>query len=71
MYYISENFYQKCPIDKFFQIVYNKYRNYKYRHQSESKVNMRADGKIVKNVDPMYKLAPYFMRNRSDAQNMI
>ena len=32
---------------------------------------MRADGKIVKNVDPMYKLAPYFMRNRSDAQNMI
>ena len=71
MYYISENFYQKCPIDKFFQIVYNKYRSYKYRHQSESKVNMRADGKIVKNVDPMYKLAPYFMRNRSDAQNMI
>ncbi len=32
---------------------------------------MRADGKVVKNVDPMYKLAPYFMRDRSDAQNMI
>ena len=32
---------------------------------------MRADGKIVKNVDPMYKIAPYFMRERSDAQNMI
>jgi len=32
---------------------------------------MRADGKLVKNVDPMYTLAPYFMRNRSDAQNAI
>lgn len=32
---------------------------------------MRADGKIVKNVDPMYTLAPYFMRHRYDAQNMI
>ncbi len=32
---------------------------------------MRADGKRVKNVDPMYTLAPYFMRNRSDAQNAI
>lgn len=32
---------------------------------------MRADGKIVKNIDPMYKIAPYFMRDRSDAQNMI
>lgn len=32
---------------------------------------MRADGKRVKNVDPMYTLAPYFMRTRSDAQNMI
>ncbi len=32
---------------------------------------MRADGKRVKNVDPMYTLAPYFMRTRSDAQNSI
>ncbi len=32
---------------------------------------MRADGKRVKNVDPMYTLAPYFMRTRSDAQNAI
>lgn len=32
---------------------------------------MRADGKVVKNVDPMYTLAPYFMRYRYDAQNMI
>ncbi len=32
---------------------------------------MRADGKRVKNVDPMYTLAPYFMRKRSDSQNMI
>lgn len=32
---------------------------------------MRADGKVVKNVDPMYSLAPYFMRHRYDAQNMI
>ncbi|MBR5187811.1 MAG: 2-oxo acid dehydrogenase subunit E2 [Clostridia bacterium] len=32
---------------------------------------MRADGKRVKNIDPMYTLAPYFMRRRSDAQNSI
>jgi len=32
---------------------------------------MRADGKRVKNVDPMYTLAPYFMRMRSDSQNAI
>ena len=32
---------------------------------------MRADGKRVKNLDPMYTLAPYFMRRRSDAQNAI
>lgn len=32
---------------------------------------MRPDGKQVKNVDPMYTLAPYFMRYRYDAQNMI
>ena len=32
---------------------------------------LRADGKRVKKVDPMYTLAPYFMRNRSDSQNMI
>lgn len=34
-------------------------------------VIMRADGKRVKNVDPMYTLAPYFMRTRSDAHNAI
>ena len=32
---------------------------------------MRADGKVVRDVDPMYSLAPYFMRHRFDAQNMI
>lgn len=32
---------------------------------------MRRDGKQVKNVDPMYTLAPYFMRERNDAMNMI
>ncbi|MBQ8496056.1 MAG: 2-oxo acid dehydrogenase subunit E2 [Clostridia bacterium] len=32
---------------------------------------MRADGKRVKNLDPMYTLAPYFMRKRSDSQNAI
>ncbi len=32
---------------------------------------MRKDGKIVKNVDPMYTLAPYFMRERYDATNSI
>lgn len=32
---------------------------------------MRADGKRVRNVDPMYTLAPYFMKERCDAQNAI
>lgn len=32
---------------------------------------MRKDGKLVKNVDPMYTLAPYFMRERYDATNSI
>jgi len=32
---------------------------------------MRADGKRVDNIDPMYKLAPYFMRERNDATNSI
>ncbi len=32
---------------------------------------MRSDGKRVTNVDPMYTLAPYFMRTRNDAMNMI
>ena len=32
---------------------------------------MRKDGKIVKNVDPMYTLAPYFMRDRNDSTNAI
>ncbi len=31
---------------------------------------MRKDGKKVKMVDPMYTLAPYFMVERYDAQNM-
>lgn len=31
---------------------------------------MRKDGKKVKMVDPMYTLAPYFMQERYDAQNM-
>jgi len=32
---------------------------------------MRADGKKLKKVDPMYKIAPYIMRKRYDAMNMI
>ena len=32
---------------------------------------MRADGKRVKNLDPMYQVACYIMNQRSDAQNMI
>lgn len=32
---------------------------------------MRKDGKLLKNVDPMYSLAAYFMQERYDAQNMI
>ncbi len=31
---------------------------------------MRADGKRLKHIDPMYKLMPYFMTKRSDAMNM-
>ena len=32
---------------------------------------MRADGKKLKNVDPMYRIAPYIMRKRYDAMNAI
>jgi len=32
---------------------------------------MRADGKRVKNEDPMYYLIPYFLTKRYDAMNMI
>ena len=32
---------------------------------------MRADGKKVKNADPMYKVAAHIMAKRSDAMNMI
>ncbi len=32
---------------------------------------MRADGKRAKNVMPMYQVAAYIMKKRSDAQNMI
>lgn len=32
---------------------------------------MRADGKKLKNVDPMYKVAAYIMDKRIDAMNMI
>ncbi|MDO4748639.1 MAG: 2-oxo acid dehydrogenase subunit E2 [Eubacteriales bacterium] len=32
---------------------------------------MRADGKKIKNADPMYKVAAHFMSKRSDAMNMI
>ena len=31
---------------------------------------MRADGKKVKNVDPMYLIAPYIMNKRVDSMNM-
>lgn len=31
---------------------------------------MRADGKLLKNVDPMYKVAAYIMNKRTDAMNM-
>ena len=30
---------------------------------------MRKDGKRVKNVDPMYTLAAYFMEERNDSQS--
>lgn len=32
---------------------------------------MRADGKKVKNIDPMYKVAAHIMHRRSDSMNMI
>ena len=32
---------------------------------------MRADGKRVKNVNPMYTIAPYIMNKRVDSMNMI
>lgn len=32
---------------------------------------MRADGKKIKNADPMYKVAAHIMAKRSDAMNMI
>ncbi len=32
---------------------------------------MRADGKKLKNVDPMYTVAAHIMSNRTDAMNMI
>ena len=32
---------------------------------------MRADGKRLRNVDPMYTVAPYIMSERNDAMNMI
>ena len=32
---------------------------------------MRADGKRVKNADPMYTVVPYIMDKRYDAMNMI
>ena len=32
---------------------------------------MRADGKRVRNANPMYTVAPYIMAERSDSQNMI
>ena len=32
---------------------------------------MRADGKLLKKADPMYKVAAYIMNKRTDAMNMI
>ena len=32
---------------------------------------MRADGKRLKNVDPMYTVAAHIMSKRTDAMNMI
>ena len=32
---------------------------------------MRADGKKIKKTDPMYLIAPYIMKQRSDSMNMI
>ncbi len=32
---------------------------------------MRADGKRIKNADPMYTVAAYIMNKRVDAMNMI
>ena len=32
---------------------------------------MRADGKKLKHIDPMYKIVPHIMTKRYDAMNMI
>ena len=32
---------------------------------------MRADGKKIKNADPMYKVAAHIMNKRVDSMNMI
>lgn len=34
-------------------------------------MSFRADGKRLKNIDPMYTVAPYIMTKRTDAMNMI
>ena len=34
-------------------------------------MSFRADGKRVKNADPMYTVAPFIMDKRYDAMNMI
>ncbi len=51
----------------------------KLRHEFDVKLpdgnrkgeEMRVDGKKLKNVDPMYKVAAYIMNKRTDAMNMI
>jgi hypothetical protein len=37
---------------------------------ADKEIYMRADGKKVKNVDPMYLIAPYIMNKRVDSMNM-
>ena len=37
---------------------------------ADKEIYMRADGKKVKNVDPMYLIAPYIMNKRVDSINM-
>ena len=35
------------------------------------RLNMRADGTKLKNVDPMYTVAAHIMKERTDAMNMV
>lgn len=42
-----------------------------YKLKEERTMSFRADGKKLKNTDPMYTIIPYIMSARHDAMNMI